>query len=698
MTQHEPAAIFQRNLTALTEHRPAVAALLRDRKPLDAGYRISTVPDGRLVVAHPDAARTPGGPTAEQALREAFSRPSAAVVGGVGDGRVLGLVAARPRGLHGAASVVYLCEPDLDRLASALGTTDLTGATGPIEQSAVRWFVGADWQEAYHNELAEEPLLPLPDIHARLGVGEEAEHAWKAVAADRRCADATAAESARAWARSDEIEGLAAMAGGADRVPRVLLIASRFTQVIRHSIAGAARGFAALRWEARICTERADHERLTPEAVLHAVGAFRPDLIVTVNYHRHHFAGLPGGIPFVCWIQDDMPHLIEPGAGDRLGERDFVMGTWVQRYCKEWGYRKDRCVVVPRMTDAACQSVPFGATSGDDLVYVSNHSGMPREILDRLRQATGADTVSARTALRAGEALIAIYEDGGAVANPHDLRRITARVAEAEGMETPDPAWLTRVSEMLALHLNNPLYRQQGLDWAVGAARDRGLSLAVYGSGWDRHPRFASYARGVLAYGEDLDRVTRSARFNLRLEPYPAMCHQRLIDSLAAGGMVLSRRYSEAEEPEAIFVDIFLRRLAHRARSVGEAVALLDGPERDGFIPLCDRLHRAVPRLAGKDLVAYYHERLHEGSLGDYIHSRHPPGFFDIVFGSEAELGAVIDRSLAEPDSREDLVRRQRAFIVERHSYPAGLGRLLSEIRVSLLEPVTPGLASGSVA
>ncbi len=684
MIRPDPAAILQRNLAALGEHRPEVAALLREHRPRDAGYRLREAPDGRLVVTHPDAFRTPGGPSAENALWDAFSSTSAAAVAGVGDGRVLGLAASRPRGLHGSAVAVYLCEPDLDRLTAALSAADLTGPEGPIEHLAVRWFVGAGWEKAYHGEVAADPLLPLPDIHARLGVGEEAERAWEAVVAARRGEDAAAAEAARAWAASDEIERLSALGGEACRTPRVLLIASRFTTVVRHSIADAARGFAALGWETHVCTERADHERLTPEAVVHTVAGFRPDLILTANYHRYHFAGLPDGIPFVCWIQDDMAHLIEPGAGDRLGERDFVMGAWARRYVNEWGYPGERCWTVPRMVEVpafrpagrACDDGP-----PDDLVYVSSHSARPEAVLDQLAP-VGAGTAPARAAARAGRALLDLYGRGGSVASPHDLRVVLLDAARDEGIETPDPAWLNRVTELLALHLNNPLYRQQGLAWAAETADRMGLSLAVYGPGWDRHPAFARFARGPIDPGDALARVTRSARFNLRLEPYPATCHQRLMDAIAAGGMVLSRRYAVHEEAEANLVEFYLTHLAGRVRCMDDARRALDD-DRFGRLRTLIAAYRGVlPRVRDDDAaIAVLCDRWDQRTLDRYIHSPNPPGYFRTVFGDRAELESRLASFLADPEACRALCDSQREFVLERYGYKAGLTRLIGLLR-----------------
>ena len=678
-----PDAILRCNLDALADHHPHAAAILEGRvtERAASGYRVGRGVDGRPVVGHDDRARTPGGPEGEARLREAMAQPRAAAVAGVGDGRVLGLLSPRPAGPQGATQVVYLCEPDADRLLAALSLADLTAPDGPIASGSVRWFVGDDWHASYADALASNQKLPAPDIRVRLGAGPEAEARWNEALAARQRARRDDARAAGDWAGSLGVPEIDAAFSGLDDRARVLLIAPRFTTVVRHSVAGAARGFRAMGWDARVCTEDADHERLCAEAVVAAVAAFRPHLIVAVNHHRHHFEGVPEGVPFVCWIQDDMLHLIKPGAGDRLGERDFVMSAWAHRYALEWGYPADRCVTVPRMTGAGAGAIGgVGSGASDEMVYVSSHSGVPEEILGRLIAGVGTGTAHARAAARTGRALIDLYGSGGSLADTRVLRGMLRDAARAEGVHEPEPGWLTKVTELLSLHLNNPLYRQQGLAWAARVAASRGLTLSVYGPGWDRHPTLAPHARGPVAYGDDLDRVTRNAAFNLRLEPYPAMCHQRLIDAIAAGGFVLSRRVSAWEEPEAAYASFFLEHLAGRAENDRDAIGLLNGEQTDEWRRLTDGLVAVFPQMRSMDVTAHHAKRLREGTMADYIHSAHPPRYFETVFNDEAGLAGLVDRFMADPGERESVVRAQRASVVARCSYEAGLRIVLEAI------------------
>ena len=100
--------------------------------------------------------------------------------------------------------------------------------------------------------------------------------------------------------------------------------------------------------------------------------------------------------------------------------------------------------------------------------------------------------------------------------------------------------------------MNNVLYRQQGLTWAAQLAEKRGLKLAIHGNGWADHPCFAKYARGYANYGAGLEELSRRSKINLVLEPYVCVTHQRLLDCLASGGFVLSRKHPQTEIVQAL--------------------------------------------------------------------------------------------------------------------------------------------------
>ncbi|RMD65374.1 MAG: hypothetical protein D6824_02770, partial [Planctomycetota bacterium] len=108
---------------------------------------------------------------------------------------------------------------------------------------------------------------------------------------------------------------------------RVLIPTCLYSTYIRHSAADFAAAVEKLGCQAQLLIEPDRHSRLTQVAHLRRCAQWRPDLIVLINYTREHLRdALPAKVPFVCWIQDRMPHLFDEQLGAAQGELDFVAG------------------------------------------------------------------------------------------------------------------------------------------------------------------------------------------------------------------------------------------------------------------------------------------------------------------------------------------------------------------------------------
>lgn len=69
--------------------------------------------------------------------------------------------------------------------------------------------------------------------------------------------------------------------------------------------------------------------------------------------------------------------------------------------------------------------------------------------------------------------------------------------------------------------------------------------LYLYGEGWDKHPRFAPYYKGVLQHGEELSIAYQAAKWCLHLNAMEGG-HQRALEIVASGARPLLRRSRSA--------------------------------------------------------------------------------------------------------------------------------------------------------
>ncbi len=230
---------------------------------------------------------------------------------------------------------------------------------------------------------------------------------------------------------------------------------------------------------------------------------FKPDLVFQLDHLRYEHQGLfPRNLPFICWIQDHLPNLRTLQASESITNLDFVLTDAPSMYVNTFSYPEEQCIPLSKLTPEAKPMFFSNDEFNNEMVFVSNASHLPerivRERLDRFDGTSAGRNLLETSAKR----LMAIYADGGAVANYFDVLTLMRQVRrESGGVITSGE--FDAIAAWIAHPLNDSLYRQQALGWAADVAEDAGLKLALYGSGWENHPDFAGFARGPVAYGAD---------------------------------------------------------------------------------------------------------------------------------------------------------------------------------------------------
>jgi len=138
--------------------------------------------------------------------------------------------------------------------------------------------------------------------------------------------------------------------------------------------------------------------------------------------------------------------------------------------------------------------------------------------------------------------LKAIYDSGGFVSTGHVLTKMIDETLLRRGMTGSREALVT----LFTHQINNAMFRHQTLRWAA----ESGANLHLYGNGWENHPQFSPYARGVADNQDQLPIIYQASAINLQVTPFGAV-HQRLLDGLVAGGFFLLRSVT-ADEQEVL--------------------------------------------------------------------------------------------------------------------------------------------------
>ncbi len=685
---------LERNVAALRQHRTQLFRAISEFPWNSAGrFRIEPLDGVPTILQNvsDDTTREHWSPLrlspqrgadAIAPYRQALSAPTAKTLCGLGDGQILQWLARNaPKQSHTGAGTVYLLEPDLELVIHCLMLHNLSGPGGPIEQRRFQWFVGPSWQTAATQALLDEPMLPNSGCVIGQGVDAPAITAfWKQLTARREAAYSADCAAVREHALSLNADVLTRVfSPDPPRQPRVLLMTSKHTTVLQYSTNDAADAFAQLGWDTRILVEREDHHVVGKEAVMRAAATFKPDLLFTIDHLRHEVNDLPEQLPFICWIQDNLPNLTSQRAGQRIGRREFVIGSWVENYVQRHGYPRNQCLTMRRLT-RPLDALPSDG-EGEDLVYVSNHSDQPAERLTTMLQQRGAPNLPDGASLvrTAGQHMVDHYESEKCLRESSDVRRLLTGAMPQLDVDT------VHVLAKYLEELNTLLYRQQALRWAAEIAEQHGLSLGIYGKGWERHPRFKRFARGVIAYGEPLQQLTYRSKINLQLEPFAPTHHQRLLDGLAAGGFFLSRKRRPEDRAFRVWLEL-ADTIDPSIATMEDARAALDETTLSKLDDIQTLLDTHRPDRSVQDIISWLRGPNQRSRFEAMRAAPLPPRYEDIAFLDRSELQMRITKYLSDAPLRKTIAMQQRDFVQREFSYAGGISDITSRIRNRLAE------------
>jgi hypothetical protein len=418
---------------------------------------------------------------------------------------------------------------------------------------------------------------------------------------------------------------------------------------------------------------------------------FRPDFVMQLDHHRQEYGELyPPQLPFVCWGQDHLPNLKSLAVGKKWTANDFLLTDAVPTYVNAYGYPRRQCIALPKLTrDVMGEVEPAG--DAPVISFVSNASHDPRKLLEKY-----LDDLRPAPSLRelmgeCGRRILEVYEKGGCVPTFVAVRQCVLNAQREMGLAAGE-AEMEQLANWLAHPFNDALYRQQALNWAAEAAEGLSVSMGLYGKGWEKHPTLGKYAKGPVAYGGDLARLTRGTRINLQVVPFPCV-HQRLLDGVLAGGFFLIREHPVDRAMPAL-VDCLHQIGMATAWHGRDVLARVDGADRERFMELAGAVADCTKTSDLDDPVEM--ARCFEESRIVVAGEPIVPAFDEVAFDSAVSLRSRIERFLNDPAAAGQIVEKQMRSIRERFTYAAGMRRVLGRIGQLLNEKVSihEGLAA----
>lgn len=458
---------------------------------------------------------------------------------------------ARPREKLGYRAPICIVEPDTDAFLAALSMAD---CAEQLQDDHIRVFVGPNALDHFASFLrsrinlrlsgtlaheASAPASLTQSISAALthAIREQEEHTRRL----ERSLRIVYEQRDRALWRSKFQDS---------RPLRILIPTCRYSTFVQHSSRDIASAFEALGHETRVLIEPDASSCFAASAYLNAVHEFEPDLVLCINYPRSTIGDfLPRNLPWVCWIQDQMPHLFDERLGRSLGAFDFTVGHIVDELHDRYGFPRESSMLLPvpaseRKFHAAPATSAERARFECEIAYVSHQSETPEaqhtRIVSELRANPSVDNslLAAMEPLR--EAVYRHVQLPLSTLPFPDLRTtVQDSLRQSFGGE-PDGRTVDLIAATYANPLADRIMRHETLLWVRQIAHQREWRFHIYGNGWNKHPKLREFAKGPLAHDDELRLSYQCSACHLQVT-YHMLGHPRLSECVLSGGTPLCR-------------------------------------------------------------------------------------------------------------------------------------------------------------
>ncbi|OGV55838.1 MAG: hypothetical protein A2017_07495 [Lentisphaerae bacterium GWF2_44_16] len=337
--------------------------------------------------------------------------------------------------------------------------------------------------------------------------------------------------------------------GKAGRKPRLLMPTHSSSTVVQYSTRDTCKAFEKHGWETRILKMDRD---LSPWRMIKTIYEFKPDMMIFINHLRtedENTSFYPDNMMYCTWIQDAMSKISNKQSAEKWNSnackrnRDFIVGYIDD--VKRYGYIENRLKTLSMIVDANIfKNINPGKKINPcfecDVCFCSNCSQTTSEIIrDELVPALSPHGFNEYVLNKCAEALWIEYRAGKSYTSYDDLMNLLNMIGVFKDIfQMLSEDIKDYVAQKIFWRLNDVIYRHVILEW-IDETGD--IKMNIYGKGWEKHPRFAKYAKGYIHHGEELSEAYQAAGYCLHLNSKEGQ-HQRLTEIILSGGTPLIKR------------------------------------------------------------------------------------------------------------------------------------------------------------
>jgi hypothetical protein len=417
---------------------------------------------------------------------------------------------------------IYWVASNPTEIAPILGYLDLKPLA---DRYGLRIFLGDDALKRCFESIKESSFEPVPTVG--FGLDPSSRTQLETFVHDYREQRITlVTQNTNRYTKARTREALSALQGRLPRPARMLFLTTIHSDVVQYVCRDMAEGMREWGIEAHVVRESRFDQLLTIRTVPEEIAKFDPDIVVLVDHFRpEHQDALPAGLPVVCWIQDELAHLIDRRWISKLGSLDFTYALWPHwiPYFRGLGYPHLEQLSFAASTSIYNAGTPAaGAEKDRALYFITNWSPVPPN--------TGHPALT--------EALLRRMTPELAVDLRDEVHRaILDDALRGLGVQLGDSHY-----RHVLLLVRDQLTRFYDRRHVARSLIATGMPVRLYGRGWDQVEEFKPYACGQVAQGEDLAALYRKAAIVVQVN-HNGNAHSRVFEAIACGAAVLARKH-----------------------------------------------------------------------------------------------------------------------------------------------------------
>jgi len=330
---------------------------------------------------------------------------------------------------------------------------------------------------------------------------------------------------------------------------RICMFTTRHSTFVRYSARDMARGFERLGHGVDFLIEPEGRGvGIRRDVLTRHFADNKPDIVFCLDHLRYEFPKIPKNMPFVSWIQDPMECVFGVRDADAVSRLDFIYlwSTLAKKRLEENpAFAKAHLELLNYPVDPDLYH-PVDVEKIYDVCYVA-HLNVDESFMQAYSAAPDVDlSEQARLTRRFVMFLDTLSLDE----LTYYLNHFYFYGAERYGAELLDIFFAYAGSRLFEPDKKAIEYWVGEVLYGAMRCRmlkplvDAGVSLTLFGNGWERHPWFSRRAKGPVENGEPLNLVINQSKINLNISPGVSF-HNKVPEVMGAGGFLLSRDIGE---------------------------------------------------------------------------------------------------------------------------------------------------------